>query len=70
MPDGTARRQPLKVPLAVLGNVHRRTGLGWEWSCNFKGCSTYGVRTELENAWDAIADHWQRDHRSTGGKRR
>lgn len=70
MPDEVARRQPLKVPITVLGNVHRRLGLGWEWSCNFKGCTTYGVRTERESGWDAVAEHWQNSHKSTGGKRK
>jgi len=70
MTDDVARRQPIRVPITVVGNVHRRAELGWEWSCNFKGCSTYGVRIVLEDAWDAIATHWQRSHKASGGKRK
>lgn len=62
------RRQPLKVPVHVLGNVHRQIGTGWRWSCNFKGCNDYGVRITMEDGWMAVVKHWCDSHRATGGQ--
>lgn len=70
MPEESSRRQPLRVPVYVLGNVHRQVGLGWRWSCNFNGCKDYGVRTDMESSWDAVVSHWHQKHKAAGGKQK
>lgn len=70
MQDDSVRRQPLRVPVHVLGNVHRQVGSGWRWSCNFKGCMDYGVRLNFRSGWDAVVDHWCAKHKAAGGKQR
>lgn len=70
MHNETYRQQSMQVPLHVLGEVHPRAGIGWEWSCNYKGCVEHGYRVGREAGYDAVANHWRERHRSTGGSRK
>lgn len=64
----SVRRSPLRVPVHVLGNVHRQTGTGWKWDCNYKGCLAYGVRLTVHESWSSVVEHWHHAHKAAGGK--
>lgn len=61
-----ATSRAMQVPVHVLGNVTKAPGLGWGWTCNFKGCLAHGIRIEHEQGYDAIAEHWSHQHRAVG----
>jgi hypothetical protein len=56
--------QFMRVPVHVLGSVHPRPGIGWEWNCNFQDCKGHGFRVNRTEGFRAVTNHWRVQHRS------